>query len=299
VTDDLRHICRQCQTSSLFTALHTLEHAVDARYPSVALGDRSDLGAYTTLGHAATGRPTVFWFDNYEGGLGSAEKVFELFSRLLETGLEVLQGCACTTLEGCPHCSYIPDCSSGNDSLNKLAGIQLMAILLGKTVEIDGRPFLYRKKREAEFHRTYHDNVYAAGPHGMGEESPESAAADPFRVMRLQPQVHGVVVHKAYEVRSREIDHETPPVRAVELNEAYQKITQERLLQEWRLEAKRSPYEILEVLPSASLKMIQQIYRVIALQVHPDANPSRAAWANEMMKVLNDAYDRIVKERAR
>ena len=52
VTDDLRHICRNCQRSVLLPAMHTLEHAVDARYPSVALGDRSDIGAFTTLGHA-------------------------------------------------------------------------------------------------------------------------------------------------------------------------------------------------------------------------------------------------------
>jgi len=77
VTDQLTHVCRNCQTSMLFPAMHTLEHAVDARYPSVALGDHSDLGAYTTLGHSSTGKPTIFWFDNYEGGLGAAERVYE------------------------------------------------------------------------------------------------------------------------------------------------------------------------------------------------------------------------------
>ena len=114
VTDDLRHICRKCQRSVLLPAMHTLEHAVDARYPSVALGDRSDIGAFTTLGHAATGSPTIFWFDNYEGGLGAAEKIYELMPRLLETGLEAMQSCTCSTIEGCPRCTYIPDCSEGN-----------------------------------------------------------------------------------------------------------------------------------------------------------------------------------------
>jgi len=69
-------------------------------------------------------------------------------------------------------------------------------------------------------------------------------------------------------------------------------------LDEWRLGDKSSPYEELEVLPNASLKMIQQIFRTIALQVHPDANPTRAAWANEMMKALNTAYDRVLKEKS-
>ena len=107
-----------------------------------------------------------------------------------------------------------------------------------------------------------------------------------------------MVAKKAFEARSREIDHETPPLSATELNAAYQQVSKTTFLEEWRLGDKSSPYEELEVLPNASLKMIQQIFRTIALQVHPDANPTRAAWANEMMKALNTAYDRVLKEKS-
>jgi len=69
------------------------------------------------------------------------------------------------------------------------------------------------------------------------------------------------------------------------------------LLQEWHSRKDASPYEVLEILPSASQKMIQQVYRVIALQIHPDANPGRVAWANEIMKQVNLAYDKICKEK--
>jgi DEAD/DEAH box helicase domain-containing protein len=329
VTDDLRHICRKCQTSTLFPALHTLEHVVDARYPSVALGDRSDLGAFSTLGHSGTGAPTVFWFDSYEGGLGAAEKVFDQFARLLEAGLENLDACACTTLEGCPRCSYLPDCSEGNEELSKLAGTLLMRLVLGSQAVspvVDPlRPFVYRKKRAVEFDRSYQDNEYASVPHGVGSEAPGRAATagaqgaapgprtggsasaqsttpqmpDPYSLMRLQRRVHSVVAKKAYEARSHEIDAEVPPVSAAELNTAYQGVMNGMLMEEWKLEPGRSPYETLEVLPEASLKMIQQIYRAIALQVHPDANPGHAEWANEMMKRLNAAYDRILKEKSR
>ena len=299
VTDELQHVCRNCQTSMLFPAMHTLEHAVDARYPSIALGDHSDLGAYTTLGHSATGKPTIFWFDNYEGGLGAAEKVFELFPRLLESGLETLQGCSCTTLEGCPRCSYIPDCAEGNEDLNKFAGMQLIAFVLGKpTTKPDLRPFIYRKKRRPDFERAYKENEYSKIPRGLGEEAPQTSLTDPFKVLRLQSKLHSVVAKKAFEARSREIDHETPPLSASALNSAYQEISKTTFLDEWRLGNKSSPYEELEVLPNASLRMIQQIYRTIALQVHPDANPTRPAWADEMMKALNAAYDRVIKEKS-
>ncbi len=67
VTDDLKHICRKCQTSVLFPAMHTIEHTVQMRYPSIALGDSSDVAGHTMLGHPQTGAPTIFWYDNYQG----------------------------------------------------------------------------------------------------------------------------------------------------------------------------------------------------------------------------------------
>ena len=297
VTDELRHICRHCQTSALLPAMHTVEHAVDARYPTVALGDRSDIGAYTTLGHAATGRPTIFWFDNYEGGLGAAEKIFELFPRLLETGFEAVRSCTCSTLEGCPRCTYIPDCSEGNDGLNKPAGLALMALLAGQVYPLELRPFLYRKKRSAEFNRSYQEQETAPGEHGWGSEAPAAAAVVPHQLLRLQPRVHEIVARRAFEARSHEIEHETPPVSAALLNEAYQAVLRSSLLQEWQFQPGALSYEILEILPNASLKMIQQIYRLIALQIHPDANPGQAARATEMMKLLNAAYDQVLKEK--
>jgi DnaJ-class molecular chaperone len=104
------------------------------------------------------------------------------------------------------------------------------------------------------------------------------------------------VVNKAFEVRSREIVDETPPLSAEQLNQAFQVVTQISLA-DWQTRPGAQPYEVLEVLPSASLKMVQQIYRVIALHVHPDANPGKTAWANELMKQLNAAYDAILKEK--
>ena len=150
-----------------------------------------------------------------------------------------------------------------------------------ESLALNYAPFLYRKKRAADFDKAYKDNETAPSAHGMGEEAPAETALDPYQLLRLQRQVHAVVVNKAFEARSREIVDETPPVSASQLNQAYQSVLHGSLLNDWQPAPRASPYEILEVLPAASLKMIQQIYRVIALQVHPDANPGRAAWANE------------------
>jgi DEAD/DEAH box helicase domain-containing protein len=297
VTEDLRHVCRKCQTSSLFPAMHTLEHSVVTRYPSVALGDPSDLGTFTTLGHSQTGLPSVFWFDDYEGGLGAAEKVYDVFGRLVELGAETIQACACTTLEGCPRCTYLGGCSEGNAELSKAAGVALAALIRDKPFPAELQAFLYRKKRQGDFDRVYDKNEYGAAARGVGEEAPQAAASTPNVLLRVQSFVHRPVLLKAFEVRSQEIDEEVPPLSATALNAAFNEIQPAALAGDWHFEPALRPYEVLEVLPNASLRMIQQVYRVIALQVHPDRNPGKTAWANEMMKILNDAYDRILKER--
>ena len=46
--------------------------------------------------------PSMFLFDNVPGGVGLAEKVYELWPRLLLTAREVLGRCACAS--GCPAC---------------------------------------------------------------------------------------------------------------------------------------------------------------------------------------------------
>jgi hypothetical protein len=163
---------------------------------------------------------------------------------------------------------------------------------------VELRPFLYRKKRAADFDRAYADNESAPAEHGWESETPAPAAADAHQLLRLQKQVHEMVARRAFEARSHEISAETPPVSAASLNEAYQAVLRGSLLKEWQFRPGAPPYEVLEVLPAASLKMIQQVYRLIALQVHPDANPTQAARANELMKTLNAAYEQVLKEKS-
>ena len=69
---------------------------------TIWVGEMADGGDLTriepdgTTEVVATGLPTIFWFDNYEGGLGAAEKIYTLIMRLLETGLEAVESCTCT-----------------------------------------------------------------------------------------------------------------------------------------------------------------------------------------------------------
>src|SRR5713226_7028513 len=46
--------------------------------------------------------PTIYLYDNQPGGIGLAERIFEVLPDLLARGLEVLQACGCRI--GCPSC---------------------------------------------------------------------------------------------------------------------------------------------------------------------------------------------------
>jgi len=68
--------------------------------PMLAMCDRRDVSGL--LDAANTGRPTVFLYDRFLGGLGFAERGFEAIGRLLRLCRDLVVGCPCA--EGCPGC---------------------------------------------------------------------------------------------------------------------------------------------------------------------------------------------------
>ena len=64
------------------------------------------------------------------GGVGLAERGFEIIEQLLQKVEELLAGCDCE--EGCPACVYSPKCGSGNKPLDKAGALLLTRALLGK-----------------------------------------------------------------------------------------------------------------------------------------------------------------------
>jgi DEAD/DEAH box helicase domain-containing protein len=49
-----------------------------------------------------TQRPTVYIYDNYPGGVGFSDKLYELHRELFETAAAMVEGCGCES--GCPSC---------------------------------------------------------------------------------------------------------------------------------------------------------------------------------------------------
>jgi len=75
--------------------LHAVEHAAIGILPLFAMCDRWDIGGLSTPRHPDTDAPQIFIYDGFPGGVGIAEKGFDLLPELWSATLDVIQGCPC------------------------------------------------------------------------------------------------------------------------------------------------------------------------------------------------------------
>lgn len=79
--------------------LATTIHQVSALH---LLCDVRDLGTAVQVKSPDTGRPTIFIYDRYPGGIGLAEKAFDIRGTLLAAAVAMVRDCPCE--QGCPSC---------------------------------------------------------------------------------------------------------------------------------------------------------------------------------------------------
>jgi DEAD/DEAH box helicase domain-containing protein len=113
----------------LLGALHASEHCQIAVLPLLAMCDRWDMGGLSTNVHFQTGRPTIFIYDGYPGGVGIARRGYELFERLVVDAERLVGECPCA--DGCPSCVQSPKCGNLNEPLHKAGALELMRGMLG------------------------------------------------------------------------------------------------------------------------------------------------------------------------
>ena len=109
--------------------LHATEHAAIALLPLFALCDRNDIGGVSTPFHPDTGKAQIFIYDGHPGGVGIAEKGFELVTELWQATLKAISECPCEG--GCPACIQSPKCGNNNEPLDKKAAIVILEELVG------------------------------------------------------------------------------------------------------------------------------------------------------------------------
>lgn len=87
--------------------------------------DRFDTSTWSTLKEGLT----VYYYENYEGGIGVARKFFEVWPTVLKKGIEVAQNCPCHS--GCQNCiEPAKSWNSSNTAIDKQSGIELARHLL-------------------------------------------------------------------------------------------------------------------------------------------------------------------------
>jgi DEAD/DEAH box helicase domain-containing protein len=72
--------------------------------PLHVMCDRQDIGGLVESSNV--GRPAIFLYDRYNGGLGFCEKAYGLLRRIMEDVLRIIEDCPCET--GCPSCVGLP-----------------------------------------------------------------------------------------------------------------------------------------------------------------------------------------------
>ena len=93
-----RTLGRETLEAGLQGIAHSLRHVASLRL----MCDPRDLGAVAEVRSVTTQRPTVTVYEMYPGGVGYAQRMFQLHRELLEHAAELVRDCPC--LAGCPSC---------------------------------------------------------------------------------------------------------------------------------------------------------------------------------------------------
>jgi DEAD/DEAH box helicase domain-containing protein len=70
--------------------------------PLFLMSDKGDLGVAVEVRSPSDGKPTVYLYDSYPGGVGLSEKAYALLPDILKASLELITACECA--DGCPGC---------------------------------------------------------------------------------------------------------------------------------------------------------------------------------------------------
>ena len=105
--------------------LGALEHLFRVGAMFIIPADRFDTSTWSKVKDG----PTAYYYENYEGGIGVARKLYDVWPNVLEEGIEIAKKCSCR--RGCQHCiEPAKSWSMSNSPIDKEMGIILAESLL-------------------------------------------------------------------------------------------------------------------------------------------------------------------------
>jgi DEAD/DEAH box helicase domain-containing protein len=106
--------------------LLALAHLLKNISPIYVMTDMRDIGTAENLKQQVIGLPTVFLYDRYPGGVGLADRLFQVKDELLQAALWRVRECSCT--DGCPSCV-------GPDRFNKKRTEEVLRRILSRVLQ--------------------------------------------------------------------------------------------------------------------------------------------------------------------
>jgi len=100
-------VCHTCHSrietsKAVESGLHGLAHVLVHLAPLFLMAAPQDLGVSASVRAPGTRSPTIYLYDDVPGGVGFAERLYELHRDLLRAAEELIVACPCA--EGCPSC---------------------------------------------------------------------------------------------------------------------------------------------------------------------------------------------------
>ncbi len=100
-------VCHTCHTrietsKAAESGLHGLAHVLVHLAPLFLMASPQDLGVSASVRAPGTRMPTIYLYDDIPGGVGFAERLYELHWHLLQAAEELIVACPCA--DGCPSC---------------------------------------------------------------------------------------------------------------------------------------------------------------------------------------------------
>ncbi len=142
--------------------IHAIEHAAIGIFPLFALCDRNDIGGICYPFHEQVGKSAIFIYDGHPGGVGLAQRGYEIISEWLETTFHHVRDCRCD--DGCPSCIHSPKCGSGNKPLDKQAALLILKGLLGEIPLSEMVQDAQDTEENAPIEVVPHKNIQASPP---------------------------------------------------------------------------------------------------------------------------------------